>query len=69
MIPLGQTSDARDWSAGLPLAMKFDAALSRPVERPAVFLDKDGTLVVDVPYNTDPARIAFTPGAPAARRA
>jgi len=31
--------------------------------RPAVFLDKDGTLVEDVPYNVDPARLVFTAGA------
>lgn len=31
--------------------------------RPAVFLDKDGTLVVDVPYNADPALLRFTPRA------
>jgi histidinol-phosphate phosphatase family protein len=31
--------------------------------RPAVFLDKDGTVVEDVPYNVDPARIRFAPGA------
>ena len=29
----------------------------------AVFVDKDGTLVVNVPYNVDPERIALTPGA------
>jgi D,D-heptose 1,7-bisphosphate phosphatase len=29
----------------------------------AVFLDKDGTLIEDVPYNVDPARIRLTPGA------
>ncbi len=29
----------------------------------AVFLDKDGTLVVDVPYNVDPARIELASGA------
>jgi histidinol-phosphate phosphatase family protein len=29
----------------------------------AVFLDKDGTLVEDVPYNVDPARIRLTEGA------
>jgi histidinol-phosphate phosphatase family protein len=29
----------------------------------AVFVDKDGTLVVDVPYNVDPERIAFAAGA------
>lgn len=34
----------------------------------AVFVDKDGTLVVDVPYNVDPARLTFTPHAPAALR-
>jgi D-glycero-D-manno-heptose 1,7-bisphosphate phosphatase len=36
---------------------------------PAVFLDKDGTLVRDVPYNVDPARIELTPGAGPALRA
>ena len=30
---------------------------------PAVFLDKDGTVVEDVPYNVDPARLRFTRGA------
>lgn len=30
---------------------------------PAVFMDKDGTLLVDEPYNVDPARMAFAPGA------
>jgi histidinol-phosphate phosphatase family protein len=29
----------------------------------AVFVDKDGTLVENLPYNVDPARIALTPGA------
>lgn len=31
----------------------------------AVFVDKDGTLVENVPYNVDPARLALTPGAAA----
>jgi D-inositol-3-phosphate glycosyltransferase len=30
---------------------------------PAVFLDKDGTLVEDVPFNTDPGLLRFTPRA------
>jgi histidinol-phosphate phosphatase family protein len=34
-----------------------------------VFIDKDGTLVENVPYNVDPARIALTPGAAPAVRA
>ena len=34
----------------------------------AVFIDKDGTLVEDVPYNVDPERIRFTKGAFAALR-
>ena len=29
---------------------------------PVVFLDKDGTLVEDVPYNVDPALIRLVPG-------
>ncbi len=28
----------------------------------AIFLDKDGTLIDDVPYNVDPARIVLAPG-------
>ena len=35
---------------------------------PAVFLDKDGTLVEDVPYNVDPALIRLAPGAGEALR-
>jgi histidinol-phosphate phosphatase family protein len=31
--------------------------------RPAVFLDKDGTLLDDVPYNIDPALMGLSPGA------
>lgn len=30
---------------------------------PAVFLDKDGTLIEDVPYNVDPDRMRLMPGA------
>jgi len=35
----------------------------------AVFLDKDGTLIEDVPYNVDPAKIRLMPGAGSALRA
>lgn len=34
----------------------------------AVFLDKDGTLIEDVPYNVDPSQIRLTPGAGKALR-
>jgi D-glycero-D-manno-heptose 1,7-bisphosphate phosphatase len=34
----------------------------------AVFLDKDGTLIKDIPYNVDPARIELDPYAPQALR-
>src|SRR4051794_7454471 len=30
---------------------------------PAIFIDKDGTLIDDVPYNVEPERIRFMPGA------
>lgn len=36
--------------------------------RAAVFLDKDGTLVEDVPYNVDPALVRLLPGAAAGLR-
>ena len=35
---------------------------------PTVFLDKDGTLIEDLPYNVDPARIRLAPGSRAAIR-
>jgi D-glycero-D-manno-heptose 1,7-bisphosphate phosphatase len=31
--------------------------------RRAIFIDKDGTLIKDVPYNVDPTRIELAPGA------
>lgn len=44
-------------------------AVSTPPGRPAVFLDKDGTLLEDVPYNVEPTLMRLSPGAgPALRR-
>ena len=46
-------------------------ALTVPLPTPsrtAVFLDKDGTLIEDVPYNVDPALLRFTPRAAEALR-
>ncbi len=34
-----------------------------PVYHRAVFLDKDGTLIDNLPFNTDPEKIRLTPGA------
>jgi D,D-heptose 1,7-bisphosphate phosphatase len=34
--------------------------------KPAIFLDKDGTLIPDLPYNVDPERITLGPGVPQA---
>ena len=39
------------------------------LKRAAVFLDKDGTLIDDVPYNVDPARVTLARGAVDALRA
>jgi D-glycero-D-manno-heptose 1,7-bisphosphate phosphatase len=49
--------------ASPPLQRETGARLRR-----AVFIDKDGTLVDDVPYNVDPALLRFRPGAFAALR-
>jgi D-glycero-D-manno-heptose 1,7-bisphosphate phosphatase len=38
------------------------------VSRPAVFLDRDGTLVEEVPYLHEPARVALLPGTAALGR-
>ncbi|WP_366517572.1 HAD family hydrolase [uncultured Aquabacterium sp.] len=41
-----------------------EPAPARPAPRKrAVFLDKDGTLIEDVPYNVDPALLKLTPSA------
>jgi histidinol-phosphate phosphatase family protein len=40
-----------------PLGGPADVPVGRGA---AIFLDKDGTLVEDVPYNVDPARLVFT---------
>lgn len=37
-------------------------------QSPAVFLDRDGTLMRDVEYCSDPARVEIFPGVPAALR-
>jgi len=37
-----------------------------PPARPAVFLDRDDTLIANVPYLSDPAGLRLLPGAPAA---
>ncbi len=46
-------------------ALRVDAqdAARTPPLAPAVFIDKDGTLVENVPYNVDPALVRFTPNA------
>lgn len=56
------------WLAGLARLRRLLADAERApdaeAERPeAVLLDRDGTLVVDVPYNGDPERVEPMPGA------
>ena len=53
------------WCGDVPWPAAHDADAARSVARPrpAVFLDKDGTLVEDVPYNVDPALVRFMPHA------
>ena len=43
-------------------------ALIAPADDAAVFLDKDGTLIEDVPFNVDPERVRLAPGAGPALR-
>jgi histidinol-phosphate phosphatase family protein len=45
-----------------------DAARPRPATGPTVFLDKDGTLIDDLPYNVDPERIRLAPNSRAGLR-
>ncbi|MEO8163024.1 MAG: HAD family hydrolase, partial [Ilumatobacteraceae bacterium] len=43
-------------------------AVARMAQERAVFIDKDGTLIRDVPYNIDPANVHLTAGAGQALR-
>lgn len=45
-----------------PLGLWMPAAAGRRL-RPALFIDKDGTLIENVPFNVDPRRLRFMPGA------
>ena len=45
------------------MALKRVGQKQRAMRRPAVFLDKDGTLIRDVPYNVDPDCVVLTDGA------
>jgi histidinol-phosphate phosphatase family protein len=58
-VPVGfyVATGAEQAPAALPAS-----APRRPLQ-PAVFIDKDGTLVHDVPYNVDPRRLRYTPRA------
>ncbi|MGI8758939.1 MAG: HAD-IIIA family hydrolase [Acidimicrobiales bacterium] len=55
-LPLAATAY---WVAGLPRARRLAATVAVD----AVLLDRDGTLVIDVPYNGDPAQVLSVPGA------
>jgi D-glycero-D-manno-heptose 1,7-bisphosphate phosphatase len=54
-----------------PFVARFEpaAGAARGLRRPFVFLDKDGTLIEDLPYNVDPRRVRFVTGAAEAVRA
>src|SRR3954467_13427147 len=44
-------------------SMSGSSTITARERLPAVFLDKDGTLINDVPYNVDPSLIELAPGA------
>jgi D-glycero-D-manno-heptose 1,7-bisphosphate phosphatase len=47
-----------------PVVVRFARPLAAGSDRrPFVFVDKDGTLIEDLPYNVDPRRVRFAPGA------
>jgi histidinol-phosphate phosphatase family protein len=58
VLPLAATWH---WLAGWLRVKRAKRRVSRGPR--AVLLDRDGTLVVDVPYNRDPARVVAVPGA------
>ena len=60
----GARRGARDATrSGAPGMSAWRPAPRRRRTRAAVFIDKDGTLIEDVPYNVDPAALRFMPHA------
>jgi D-glycero-D-manno-heptose 1,7-bisphosphate phosphatase len=49
--------------APFPASLGIRAVPPRSDGRPAVFLDKDGTVVQDIPYNVEPRLMRVAPGA------
>ena len=62
--PDALVSARRDAAAGLTIAGR----VVQPTQRPAVFLDRDGTLIEEVPYLCDPRQVRLLPGAAQAVR-
>lgn len=60
-IRVARLPDRRPLETAGPPPPDAGPAAPPPVE--AVLFDRDGTLVVDVPYNGDPDRVALVPGA------
>ncbi len=58
-----QTATNAGLPAPEPVAVIFEPTERDAAPRPFVFLDKDGTLIEDLPYNVDPTRVRFAPGA------
>ncbi|GGX20710.1 D-glycero-alpha-D-manno-heptose-1,7-bisphosphate 7-phosphatase [Streptomyces chryseus] len=72
LAPGGPPDPRRDPPAGAPSVARGPhgpaasgphAPPARPPVPAAVLFDRDGTLVVDVPYNEDPARVELMPSA------
>jgi HAD superfamily hydrolase (TIGR01662 family) len=64
-LPAAATGWCMRGLVGLPHALRDERGAPRARPR-AVLFDRDGTLVVDVPYNGDPGRVELMPGARAA---
>jgi histidinol-phosphate phosphatase family protein len=65
-MAMSATSTPQAWNGGSAAARLDDRI--EPRQASAVFLDKDGTLIHDVPYNVDPDRITLLPGVGASLR-
>jgi D-glycero-D-manno-heptose 1,7-bisphosphate phosphatase len=60
--PMSSTPTASPSPILRPIHRGTPSGFPAPLRRPAVFLDRDGTLVEEVPYLHDPAALALLPG-------
>src|SRR6186713_3331685 len=66
---IGKSDESRNGLRGVAGRTSFPPFMSTPPLSPAIFVDRDGTLMEEAHYCGDPALVKIIPGVPEALRA